>query len=208
MQNRNIEFFCFFILSQLSSGANLPTTCPFTTCLLELYQECMENSVWAHVLYEVWDGIEKLTFLLKAMPPSSRHPGWRPASERRRACDKRLREAWAERKRICSQACPLPRCSLVEEATAVAVLTTTVVAAAAAFAKAVIASPLPAQCLRLLFLCRNVWKRWPFDPEADMLSSQREGWCSSLMGGIRCHPAVTALCRMTFCRQTFHRLWH
>jgi hypothetical protein len=45
-----------------TAGAKLPTTCPATACLLELYQECMENGVWARVLYEARDGIEKLTF--------------------------------------------------------------------------------------------------------------------------------------------------
>ncbi len=93
------------------------------------------------MLYEERDGIEKLTFLCKATPPTLRHPGRRPASERRHARDKRLREAWAERKIFRSQAYSLPRCSVVEEATAVAALTTTVVGAAAAPAQAVIGSP-------------------------------------------------------------------
>ncbi len=154
MQNRNITFFSFFF----SASSRRVQICqlPALSLPAELYQKCVENSDWAHVLYEARDRIEKLTFLRKALPPSSRHPGQRPASERRRARDKRLREAWAERKRIRSQACPLPSCSVVEEATAVVALTTTVVAAAAAFAQAVIASPLPAQCLCLLFLRRNV----------------------------------------------------
>jgi hypothetical protein len=53
----------------------LVSTCPVTARLLELYQECMENGVWACVLYEAHDGIEKLTFLSKMTPPSSRQPG-------------------------------------------------------------------------------------------------------------------------------------
>ncbi len=53
---------------------NLPTTYPVTARLLELYHECVENSVWATVLYEALDGIEKLAFLCKMMPPV-RQPG-------------------------------------------------------------------------------------------------------------------------------------
>ncbi len=55
-----------------AAGANPPNTCPITARLLELYQECVENGVWAGVLYEARDGIEKLTFLRKKAPPSSR----------------------------------------------------------------------------------------------------------------------------------------
>ncbi len=116
----------------------------------------MENSVWVHVLFEARDGIEKLTFLCTVTPPTLIHPGRRPASERRHVCDKRLREAWAERKIFRSQAYPLPRCSVVEEVTAVLALSPTVVSATAAPAQAMIASPLPAQCLHLLILPVNV----------------------------------------------------
>jgi hypothetical protein len=45
------------------------TTCLVTTCLLELYEECVDKGVWVRVLYEARDGIEKLTFLCKTMPP-------------------------------------------------------------------------------------------------------------------------------------------
>ncbi len=40
-----------------AAGANPPNTCPITARLLEIYQECIENGVWAHVLYEARDGI-------------------------------------------------------------------------------------------------------------------------------------------------------
>jgi hypothetical protein len=58
-----------------AAGAKPPNTCSITARLLGLYQECVENGVWAHVLYEAQDGIEKLTFLHKTAPPSSRQPG-------------------------------------------------------------------------------------------------------------------------------------
>jgi hypothetical protein len=58
-----------------AAGANTPNTCPVTACLLELYQECVVNSVWAHVLCEASDRIEKLTFLHKMAPPCSCQPG-------------------------------------------------------------------------------------------------------------------------------------
>jgi hypothetical protein len=41
-----------------AAGTNPPNTCPITTRLLELYQECVENGVWARVLYEARDGTE------------------------------------------------------------------------------------------------------------------------------------------------------
>jgi hypothetical protein len=115
-----------------AAGANLPNTCPITARLLQLYQECVENGVWARVLYKPRDGIEKLTFLCKKAPPSPRQHGRRPASERRRVRDKRRREAWAETRRTPSQACPLLSGSAGEEATAVAAPTTTVVGTAVA----------------------------------------------------------------------------
>jgi hypothetical protein len=58
-----------------TAGAIPPVTCPVTTRLLELYQECVDNGVWARVLYDSRGGIEKLTFLRKKTPPSSRQPG-------------------------------------------------------------------------------------------------------------------------------------
>jgi hypothetical protein len=118
-----------------TAGVNPPSTCPITARLFGLYQECVDNGVWARVLYEARDRIEKLTFL-KTAPPSHQ-PGQRPASDRRRARDKRRREAWAQKRRIRSQACPLLCGVEGEEATAVAAPTT-----AAAPAQAVNASPL------------------------------------------------------------------
>ncbi len=52
-----------------AAGMNPPTTCPVTVCLLELYHECVENSVWACVLYEALDGMEKLAFLCRMKTP-------------------------------------------------------------------------------------------------------------------------------------------
>jgi hypothetical protein len=48
-----------------SAGESPPSTCSFTTCLLELYQECMDNGGWASVLYEVCGRIEKLSLICK-----------------------------------------------------------------------------------------------------------------------------------------------
>jgi hypothetical protein len=56
------------------AGRNPPTTCPVTTRLLELYQKCVGNGVWVHVLYEARDGIEK-THICPQTPPSSCQPG-------------------------------------------------------------------------------------------------------------------------------------
>ncbi len=128
-------------------------TCPVITHLLELHQECVKNGVWVRVLFEVR---EKLAFHHKTMPPSSHQPGRRLTSERRRSREKRRREAWAESRRIRALACPLPHCSVGEEATTLAAPTTTVDGAAADLAKAVIASPLLGQCLHLLILRGNV----------------------------------------------------
>ncbi len=63
-------------------------TCPVTTWLLELFQECVDNGNWMRLLYEMHGGIEKLTFIHKiaarlTIPPSSCQPVWRPACERR-----------------------------------------------------------------------------------------------------------------------------
>jgi hypothetical protein len=58
-----------------AAGVIPPSTCPVTTRLLPLYQECVDNGVWARVLYEARDGREKLTFLRKKTPPPSRQPG-------------------------------------------------------------------------------------------------------------------------------------
>jgi hypothetical protein len=50
-----------------SAGTNPPSTCPVTASLIELYRECVKNSVWVCVLYEAHDGIERLTFLAKQL---------------------------------------------------------------------------------------------------------------------------------------------
>ncbi len=62
-------------------------------------------------------------------------------SQRKEMHDKRRREAWAERRRICSQAHPLPTDSVGEKGTAAVAPTTMVVSAVAAPAQAVNASP-------------------------------------------------------------------
>jgi hypothetical protein len=56
-----------------AAGMNPPTTYPVTAHLLELYHECVENSVWAGVLYEALDGMGKLAFLCKMTPPVRQH---------------------------------------------------------------------------------------------------------------------------------------
>jgi hypothetical protein len=124
-----------------AAGAIPPSTCPVITSLLALYQECVDNGVWARVLYEVRGGIEKLTFLRKKTPPPSRQPGRQPASERRRARDKKRREAWAERRRNRSWAHPLATVNEGGEAMAVVALSSALVHAAPALARAVRASP-------------------------------------------------------------------
>ncbi len=67
-----------------AAGTKLPTTCPVTTCLLELYQECVEKGVWSCVLYEVHDGMEKLTFLSKN--DASFTPARTTTSQREETC--------------------------------------------------------------------------------------------------------------------------
>jgi hypothetical protein len=103
-----------------TASAIPPVTCPITTRLLELYQECVDNGVWARVLYQARGGIEKLTFLRKKTPPSSRQPGRRPASERRRERNKKRREAWAERRQNRSRARSLATVNVGGEATVAA----------------------------------------------------------------------------------------
>ncbi len=105
-----------------ATGRILPTTCPVTTCLSDLHQECMDNCSWACVLYEVHSTIEKLTFIPKmaapaAAPPSSHQPGWWSASERKWAHNRRQKKAWAERRYLGSDR-PLPVATVGEEATA------------------------------------------------------------------------------------------
>ncbi len=73
-------------------------------------------------------------------PPSSRQPGRRSASERRRTHDKRLREAWAERRRNHFRTFPLPMVNMGGEVMAVAAVTTAVVSTAPAPAQAMITS--------------------------------------------------------------------
>jgi hypothetical protein len=46
------------ITTPAAAGAIPPSTCPVTTHLLVLYQECLDNGVWARVLYEARDGVE------------------------------------------------------------------------------------------------------------------------------------------------------
>jgi hypothetical protein len=102
-----------------AAGSISPATCPVTTHLLELYQECVDNGVWVRVLYKAHGGIEKLTFLCKkTSPPSSSQPRRRLASKRRCTCDKRCREAWAERSRNRSWAYPLATVNVRGEVTA------------------------------------------------------------------------------------------
>jgi hypothetical protein len=97
-----------------AAGTNPPTTCPITARLLELYQKCVENGVWAHVLYEARDGIEKAHF-----SPHNDAPFFTPSwMTQARECDKRCREARAEKRRIRSQARYLPSGGVGEEATA------------------------------------------------------------------------------------------
>jgi hypothetical protein len=66
-----------------AAGAIPPSTCPVTTRLLALYQECVDNGVWARVLYEACDGIEKLTFPEDA---STFTPAWTKTGKRAEAC--------------------------------------------------------------------------------------------------------------------------
>jgi hypothetical protein len=63
----------------IAAGRISLTTCPVTTRLLELYQECVNNGDWTRLLYEMHGGIEKLTFIHKTaarstIPPSLCQP--------------------------------------------------------------------------------------------------------------------------------------
>jgi hypothetical protein len=79
--------------------------------LLDLYHECMDSGGWARVLYDARGGMEKFLFIRKIEPtpaptvPAPLHKHGCPASDRRRARDKQRREAWAARRRNCSQSC-------------------------------------------------------------------------------------------------------
>jgi hypothetical protein len=77
--------------------------------LLDLYHECVDSGGWARVLYDARGGMEKFLFIRKIEPTPAPtvlaplHKHGRPASDRRRARDKRRREAWAARRRNRSQ---------------------------------------------------------------------------------------------------------
>jgi hypothetical protein len=92
-----------------AAGRTPPPTCSVTSRLLDLYRDCMDSGSWARVLYDACGGLEKLIFIRKIEPVSAPaaaappHKNGRPASARRRAHDKRRREAWAERRRNRSQ---------------------------------------------------------------------------------------------------------
>jgi hypothetical protein len=71
-----------------------------------LHHECLDSGSWERVLYDAHDGMEKLTIFCKIPPAASiaaptqpplAQPGC-PASSRRRACDRRRKEAWAEKR--------------------------------------------------------------------------------------------------------------
>ncbi len=77
--------------------------------LLDLYHECVVNGIRARALCDARGRTEKFIFIRKTEPmpaltvlvPPCKHG--HPASDRRRARDKRRREGWAERKRNRSQ---------------------------------------------------------------------------------------------------------
>ncbi len=183
MQNRNIAFFLFFHSQPALVGCKSANFLPFH-CLPPRaipgvrWKQCLG----ACALWGAWWNWK--THLSPQSNASFFTPPWTMTGQREETC------AWQEAQRglgreeaylLSGQ--PPPGCSVVDEATAVAALTTTMVGTAAALAQTLIASPLLAQCLHLLILCGNMWRRWPFDPETDPLLSQREAWCSSLMGG-------------------------
>jgi hypothetical protein len=66
------------------SSVNPPTTCPVTARLLELYQECVENGVWASVLYEGVMGLK--THLSLQNNASFITPAWTRTSQREETC--------------------------------------------------------------------------------------------------------------------------
>jgi hypothetical protein len=92
-----------------AAGRLPPTFSSVSSHLLDLYRECVDNGGWARVIYDARGGMEKLIFIRKVQPmpaPAASappHKPGRPASDRRRARDKRRREAWAERRRNRSQ---------------------------------------------------------------------------------------------------------
>jgi hypothetical protein len=88
-------------LTTMAKAGSLP---PFphsaTACHLELNFECVDNSGWAWVAYEVRGGEEKLFSTYRpppavAAPLPSRQPGRHPVIVRRRVSDRRRKEAWA-----------------------------------------------------------------------------------------------------------------
>jgi hypothetical protein len=92
-----------------AAGRLPPTFSSVSSRLLDLYRECVDNSGWARVRYNARGGMEKLIFIRKVQPTPApaasappRKPG-RPASDRRRARDKRRRKACAERRSNRSQ---------------------------------------------------------------------------------------------------------
>jgi hypothetical protein len=87
-----------------AAGRLPPPPHPVTSRLLELYHECVDNGGRARVQYDARDSLEKLTIIRSIQPaptitaPSEKRNPGRQASTRRRALDRRSREAWAERR--------------------------------------------------------------------------------------------------------------
>jgi hypothetical protein len=101
----------YLTVTPSAAGRLPPPLRSVSSRLLDFYHECVDNGGWARVLYDARDGLEKLTIIRRiqptpapstAAPPATRKPG-RQASARRRECDKRRREAWAERRTHRSQ---------------------------------------------------------------------------------------------------------
>ncbi len=125
-----------------------PSTCSFTTRLLELYQECMDMVAGVYELWEVQGRIEKLSFVLKtppaapvAVPTPSCQPGRQLASKKRRAQQEAKQSLGREEAYPFSVQPPPTTCSKGEESAAVVAPTTTVIGVATTLAHTVNDTP-------------------------------------------------------------------
>jgi hypothetical protein len=101
---------CYLTATPSAAGRLPPPLDSVTSRHLDFYHKCVDNGCWARVLYDVRDGLEKLTIVRRILPmpapstapPAKRKPGCQ-ASDRRRARDRRRREVWAESRLYRSQ---------------------------------------------------------------------------------------------------------
>ena len=75
---------------------NRTSTTPYSAAALlqEIYQECVGKGCWARLVRETRRGVETVTLSCREFHSPAKQRKRKPANEKRKARDRRRREAW------------------------------------------------------------------------------------------------------------------